>query len=199
MERSLMFGDDTQTIIMNTPLCHNLPIAVRFTKQCLIMQSSPSIAAASITVSPQKRVRFSSQQDVNIPSPAPLENATQSELWYSADEMAAFEFEARQLSILVYRSLLQQHLEDTPALALGPHTRGLETRGCIQRQLLRRQARAYIRQIQQGRTADELAEVAREMNAWAKHLAYEEAARDFDRAYADESNKRKFDALQEHS
>ena len=58
----------------------------------------------------------------------------------------------------------------------------------MQRQILRRRARAYIRQIQQVRTADELAEVAREMNAWAKHLALEEAARDFDRAYADESS-----------
>lgn len=170
---------------MSSPsLCHNLPMAVRYTKQLLTTQQT------TIPVSPRKRVRFSSQQDVHIPSPAPLENATQSELWYSADEMAAFEFEARQLSILVYRNLLQQKLEG-PTLALGPHTRGIETRGCIQRQILRRQARAYIRQIQQGRTADELAEVAREMNAWAKHLAYEEAARDFDRAYSDESNKRK--------
>lgn len=184
---------------MSSPLCHNLPLAVRLTKQRLTMQPSQSISteAASIRVSPRKRVRFSSKQDDNITSPSPLEVSTQSELWYSADEMAAFEFEARQLSILVYRSLLEQQMEDTPSLALGPHTRGLETRGCIQRQLLRRRTRAYIRQIQQGHTADELAEVAREMNAWAKHLAYEEAARDFDRAYADESNKRKREIFEE--
>lgn len=89
--------------------------------------------------------------------------------------------------------LQQVHSQTASSNALS---RGLETRGCMQRQILRRRARAYIRQIQQVRTADELAEVAREMNAWAKHLAFEEAARDFDRAYADETlstnnNKRK--------
>lgn len=92
-------------------------MAVRFTKQRRLTTQQQQ------QTSPRKRVRFSLQQDVDIPSPAPLEHATEADLWYSADEMAAFEFEARQLSILVYRNLLQQKIEDTPALALGPNTR----------------------------------------------------------------------------
>ncbi len=147
---------------------------------------------------PRKRVRFSSPlllddnvDDSMFPFPAALEIATAAELWYSSDEMAAFEFEARQLSILVYRSLLKQHDEQTPSLALGPHTRGLETTGCLQRQLLRCRTRAYIQHFQKGHTAEELATVSRELNVWAKHLAFEEAARDFDRAYNNEDESKK--------
>ena len=124
------------------------------------------------------------------------------DLWFSATDLATFRNQARetcrQMRHFTAATTTTTTLHDAqqqqqqPSLAWDPSTRGLEQRSCVERQRRKYVSTRFILQAQaqldiQNTDTDRarLAALASKITAWATHLAIEEAARDYGRAYDD--------------
>lgn len=116
--------------------------------------------------------------------------------WYNARELDTFRRQARD-ACLQLRALVVSRTTATtgsPAatatMAYNDETRGLESRICTERARRRYLVRRCIVRAQKKLCPDRLADLAQRCSHWARVLAYEEAARDCQRAYYQPTEKR---------
>ena len=103
--------------------------------------------------------------------------------WYSREELMQFREGARRMASYFW-GFTSDRQENSPMLALGAETRGLEGKFCYERQRRKFWSKRYIVGASKRKwPAKRIADAAVQLDKWASELAHEEGKRDYERAY----------------
>lgn len=170
---------------------HNLSNHTCSTKSTIesLLGNAPAAASNRLTfqigVLEGKKVSFPFQMIVFIPQPILKPSGTDCGLlWYLQNELNLFRSQARDMCRLM-RTFTHRNLctlsWDNPESKCD--TRGLEQRSCFERQRRKFMTNRFILKASHVLSADRLADLSRNVTAWAVDIAVQEAIRDFHRAY----------------